>query len=727
MDKKQAQMRIMKLRNEINHHRYLYHVLDKAEISEAVLDSLKDELQKLEEKYPEFITSDSPTQRVAGKPLDKFSKASHSKRMISLFDAFSSEDMKDWEKRNRNYLVKNSNHPYPSAGEPFLKKERKEVSPLQGEYLSEAKGRGFEYYCELKLDGLAVAIRFERSDFDIAITRGDGQTGEVITQNVKTIESIPLKLRYPLSEEFEKAGISNEQCELIYEALNTGTIEVRGEAIMTKKVFEDLNKQYKKQGRAELSNPRNGAAGSLRQLDPKLAAERKLDFYAYDLVGEFGLETQEQKFIVLKMLGLKILSENKYCQNIDEVIDFQKEWIEKREELDFYIDGVVVKVNNLNLWDVLGIVGKGPRYMIAYKFPAEQATTRVLDVVWQVGRTGALTPVAHLKPVNVGGAVISNSSLHNMDEINRLNLRIGDTVIIERAGDVIPKVVKVLENLRTGEEKKIDSPKKCPICSSEVKKQKDQVAYKCTNKDCFATKLRGLIHFASKSALDIEGLGEKIVEQLYKEKLVVDIGDFYNLKKGDLMLLERFAEKSADNLINSIQAKKEISLEKLLYSLGIMHVGEETAIVLANFYFSHEQKTNFNSIIKFFKNIKNSDLEEINDIGPKVSKAIMEWWQNEQNIHILEKLSNNGVKITKKELITNSKLQGKTVVLTGSLTKLTRNEAKDKIRTMGAKASSTVTKNTDLLIVGENPGSKYDKAKELGIEIITEEDFLNSF
>ncbi len=702
MSRQEIKNRIIKLRNEINHHRYIYHVWDKEEISSAALDSLKNELFKLETDNPDFITSDSPTQRIAGKALDKFQKAEHSEKMISLFDAFSIDDMRDWEKRNLNYLTKQK----------------------------EAKV-DFDYYAELKLDGLAVAIRYKQADLDVAITRGDSQVGEVATQNVKTIESLPLKLRYPLSEEFEKAGFNKEQTKKIYEVLNKDVLEIRGEVIMTKSAFSELNKKYKKVGKAELANTRNGAAGSLRQLDSRLAAERKLDFYAYDLLGDFDLKRQEEKFAILKMLGIKTISHNKYCENLQAVEEFQNHWAEAKEELDYDVDGVVVKLNNLDLWDKLGIVGKGPRYMMAYKFPAEQATTKIIGLVWQVGRTGTLTPVAHLEPVSVGGAMISHSTLHNIDEINRLDLQMGDTVIIERSGDVIPKIVKVLKNLRTGSEKKINPPNRCPMCDGDVEKIGVEVALRCTNKECFAVKLRSLGHFASKGALDVLGLGPKVVEQLFKEGLVLDISEFYYLKKGDLLSLERFAEKSADNLIEAIANKKELKLDRLIFSLGILHVGEETANILAKLFFASLKKNKENlvelsEIIKYFQSLSLEDLEEIEDIGPIVAQSIVLWWSDKKNIDILEKMQAVRVRIINPSTKVDSELifAEKIIVLTGSLEKLTRKEAKDTIRALGGKPSSSVSKNTAFVLAGSKPGSKVEKANDLGIKVISEEEFL---
>lgn len=680
MSKKEIKNRIEKLKKEIDHHRYLYHILDKQEISDAALDSLKNELFNLEMENPEFITSDSPTQRVGGKPLDKFKKIKHRVQMISLFDAFSEEDMLAWENR-----------------------------------LKRIKNIPFDYFVELKLDGLAMSLHYDCAVFTFGATRGDGKIGEDVTQNLRTIESIPLNLRLPSEKELEKMELDQKQIKNIKLALENGSIEVRGEVIMTKKVFEELNKKYKKEGKALLANPRNGAAGSIRQLNPKLAAERRLDFYVYEVVTDFGLESHEQKIQLAKLFGFKVLDQVRSCRDLKEVFDFYKKVMNKRDALPFEIDGVVVKINELKLWEVLGYVGKGPRFMMAYKFPAQQVTTIVKDVVWQVGRTGILTPIAVLDPVRVGGVTVSHSTLHNMDEIDRLGLKIGDTVIIERAGDVIPKVVQVLANMRNGNEKKIIIPQKCHICGGEIEKISGEVAYRCVNKDCFAVTLRNLSHWTSKGALDIEGLGPKIVEQLLKEGLVSDIADFYALSEGDLKPLERFAEKSAENLIRAIKNKKEIELSKFLIGLGIRHIGEESAIDLAKYF-------------KSVENIKKAtleDLEDLPDFGAVMAQSVFDWFRNEHNIQILKKLEKNGVVIrSEKNIESKGKLEGKKFVLTGTLESLTRNEAKSKIRELGGDMSGSVSKNTDYVIVGDNPGSKYDKARELGIKILSEEEFL---
>jgi len=697
MRKDEIKKRIDKLKKEIDHHRYLYHVLDKPEISEAALDSLKNELFKLEMENPDLITPDSPTQRIGGEALDKFRKVAHETPMISLFDAFSPEDMADWEKRLRKLTTKK-----------------------------------LDYYAELKLDGLAVSLKYEKALLARGATRGDGRVGEDVTNNLKTIESIPLRLRLPAESEFKKIGLSVEQIKIIRRELESGTIEMRGEAVMTKRVFAELNERYKKEGRPLLANPRNAAAGSIRQLDPALSAERRLSFYAYELSDDLGLDKHEQKGKIAELLGFKVLKENRYCFDLAAVEAFHDQWEKNRAGLPFEVDGVVIKVNDLSLWPVLGTVGKGPRYMMAYKFAAEQATTKVKDVVWQVGRTGTLTPVAALDPVRVGGVTVSHATLHNIDEINRLGLRIGDTVIIERAGDVIPKVAQVLPKLRVGREKNISVPKTCPICRSRVERAVGEVAYRCINPDCYTVNLRRLVHWASKAAFDIDGLGPKIIEQLIKEGLVSDIADFYDLKAGDLKPLERFADKSAENLVKAISDKKEVDLARFLYGLGIRHVGEETALLLAEQITNYElQITNGKililEILKMLQKIKLADLEKIEDVGPIVAKSIYDWFHDQKNIKILEKLEKRGVAIRKPEMKNRkqaTELGGKTFVLTGTLAGLTRDEAKAKIREMGGSVSASVSKNTDFVVAGENPGSKYDKAKKLGVKILDEEEFI---
>ncbi|MDP2709374.1 MAG: NAD-dependent DNA ligase LigA [bacterium] len=690
MDKRQVKKRVEKLRVEIDRHRYLYHVLDKPEISDAASDSLKNELQKLESCYPELITPDSPTQRVGGKPLDKFNKVRHSAPMMSLFDAFSPEDMREWEKRLERILP----------------------------------GQRFGYYAELKMDGLAVALVYENGRFVLGATRGDGETGEDVTQNLKTIEAIPLNLRRPGEAELKEIGLSDESVKSVFKALASGRIEARGEAIMTAKVFNQLNEINKKQGKPPFANPRNAAAGSIRQLNSRLTAERRLDCYVYSLAAGFGLTTHEQEHKLARALGFKVLTENKYCEDLDEVIKFHDFWEARRDNLPFECDGVVAVVNDLPLWPKLGAVGKGPRYMMAYKFAAIQATTKVQDVIWQVGRTGVLTPTAVLTPVPVYGVTVSRATLHNLDEIRRLDLKIGDTVILERAGDVIPKVVKVLSNLRDGSEQEIKPPKQCPMCEGGVRQVTGEVAYRCANKACYAINLRRLSHWVSKGALDIDGLGPKIIEQLYKVGLVRDISDFYELTAGDLLPLERFAAKSADNLVKAIGEKKEIELARFLYGLGILHVGEETALLLAKQFSIFNFQFSIKDLINKFSKLRLEDLEKLPDVGPIVAKSIYDWFHDRHNLELLDKLEKNGVSILPITGRKEQKLAGQTFVLTGGLSQLTRDEAKAKIRELGGDVSSSVSKNTDYVVAGSEAGGKLAKAKKLGVKIIDEEEFM---
>lgn len=692
----EAKKRIEKLRSEINRHNYLYHVLDKPEISDAALDSLKNELVKLERDWPQLITSDSPTQRVGGRALNKFPKVKHASRMISLFDAFSEEDMREWEERAVKILEQN-------------RKNRRDIS----------------YFAELKMDGLAVSLIYKKGVLLRGATRGDGQVGEDVTANLRTINSIPLSLRVPSTAELKKIGLEN-LASVIIERVKNGEIEIRGEAIMTEETLKKLNQSYKKQGKPLLANSRNAAAGSIRQLDPAITAERQLDFYCYDIATELGIIYHDQEHELAKLLGFKSLSANARCSDLDKLLAFHHRLEKNREKFPFECDGVVAVINDTRLWSILGIVGKGPRYMMAYKFAAEQATTKLLDVVWQVGRSGILTPTAKLSPVRVKGVTISNATLHNLDEIHRLKIKIGDTVILERAGDVIPKVIGVLDKLRDGSEKNITVPKNCPICDSKVNKVEGEVAYRCINKNCYAVNLRRLEHWSSKAGLDIEGLGPKIIEQLVKAALVSDAADFYSLSKDDFLSLERFAEISASNTLKAISNSKNPSLEKFLFALGITHVGEETAILLARNIMNWSKKKILlpADLIAVFSSLDISDLEALPDVGEKVARAIKEWFAHAANQKLLHKLSRAGFVL---ELPTSEQagpLQGKTFVLTGSLSGLTRDEAKATIRKRGGEISESVSSKTDYLVAGDKPGSKYDKARRLGVSILSEADFM---
>ncbi|MFA5163049.1 MAG: NAD-dependent DNA ligase LigA [Patescibacteria group bacterium] len=702
MTKNEAKERLKKLRAEIDRHRYNYHVLDKETLSPAALDSLKNELFKLENEWPDLITLDSPTQRVAGKALSKFAKVRHDRPMISLFDAFSETDMSDWEDRNRNYL---KNHP--------------------------AKHRPFVYYCELKLDGLALSLKYDSGVLVSGATRGDGQVGEDVTNNIRTIASIPLRLHLPAIKDLESLGLKAKEASFFLEEIMVSGIEVRGEAIMTKLVFNELNKKYEANGQALLANTRNGVAGSLRQLDPKVTAERKLDFYAYDLIFRSPrldglIKTRAQADALVALLGFKTLKQNRVCHNLSEVFKFQRSIGEKREALPFGIDGVVVKFNELDFWKILGIVGKAPRYMMAYKFSAEQATTVINDVIWQVGRTGVLTPAAILDPVSVGGVTISRATLHNLDEIRRLDLKIKDTVVVERAGDVIPRVVEVLKKLRTGKERTILEPQRCPRCEGQVVKPSGEVAYRCQNKDCYAVNLRKIIHFVSKGALDFVGLGPKIIEQFLSEGLIKDPADLFFLRKEDLSGLPGFAEKKIDNILEIIKNRRLLDLDRFLYALGIRHVGESSAQKLANYLGFSAQTISIKALLARAQKLTISELEELDDVGGIVARSIHDFWRDRHNLEFLAKLDGAGIRLRVQiaEHLADQPLKGKKFVLTGTLPSLTRQEAKDRIKAAGGLNQDNVGQDTDFLILGSDPGAKYEKAKKLGLKILDEAAFL---
>ncbi|GMX58983.1 MAG: NAD-dependent DNA ligase LigA [Candidatus Microsyncoccus archaeolyticus] len=672
MQKQEVKKRIEKLRELIDHYRYSYHVLDKEEISPAALDSLKKELFDLEAEYPEFITSDSPTQRIGGKPLDEFEKYERKKTMMSFDDAFSRQDMENWEKRNCKLLTE---------------KEKELI----------------DYYCEPKLDGLAIELVYINGLLEVGATRGDGRVGENVTQNIKTIESIPLKIKEESFEKLKKQGFNI-----------TKEIIVRGEAVISKKDFEKVNKERKKNNLSLYANPRNLAAGSIRQLDSKITAERHLTGDIYDIISDLGQKTHKQEHEILEILGFKTNNKhNKLCKNLDEVFDFYNAWIKKRESLPYEIDGIVVSINNNQIFDKLGTVGKSPRGAIALKFPLIEAITIVEDIKVQVGRTGAITPVAILKPVEVNGATITRATLHNEKEIQRLGLKIGDTVIVGRAGDVIPEVVRVFPELRTGKERYFEMPKYCPSCDTKLIKPGKDVIWRCPNPKCFARKLKYFNHFVSRSAFNMEGLGPKIIERLLDEGLVSDPADLFDLKKGDLFDLERFGEKSAENIIESIQKRKTITYSRYIYSLGIRNVGIKTANDLSKQFKS----------IKEFQKASIEDLEKILEIGPIVAKSIFEWFKDKDNIEFIEKLESKGV-VYEKTKQAKGKLKGLSFVITGTLNSFSREVAKEKIEELGGEIFGSISKNLDYLIVGENPGLKYDKAKKLGIKIIKEKDFL---
>ncbi|MFH1451250.1 MAG: NAD-dependent DNA ligase LigA [bacterium] len=669
MTKEEAKKRIEKLKETINRYRYLYHVFDRLEISEAALDSLKKELFDLEEQFPEFVTADSPTQRIGGEPLDKFEKIRRQEPMLSLNDAFSRKDVEEW----------------------FLKISRL----LSSEELSR-----IDFFCELKIDGLAIELIYEKGILVIGSTRGDGVVGEKVTQNLKTIEAIPLKLNKEANKDFSLPDFNS-------------SIIVRGEAFIPKTEFMRINKEQAKNNLSLYANPRNVAAGSIRQLDPRVVASRKLDFFGYDLLSDI-FSTHQEKHQALKAMGFKINSYNRHCRNIDEVFAFYEKCQEIREKLPYEIDGIVVVVNDNKIFSKLGVIGKAPRGAIALKFPLKQAVTVVEDIRVQVGRTGAATPVAYLKPVEIGGATISRATLHNQEEIERLGIRIGDTVIVGRAGDVIPDIIRVLPEMRSGKEKKFKMPLYCPACGAELLRPDGEIVWRCLNPQCFARKRKQLYHFVSRDVFDMVGLGPKIINKLIEEDLVSSPADLFVLREEDLRSLPGFADKKTENIIKEIAASKKISFPRFIYSLGIRNVGEETARELAKHF------KNINDL----KDVTQEELEQIEDIGPVVSQSICQWFNDKENRLFLERLQSLGIR-TFLEETPNQSLKDKVFVLTGSLKQMTRSQAKERIRFLGGTVSESVSAKTSYMVVGKAAGAKEQKARALGVRILTEEEFLN--
>ncbi len=678
MNKSETKQRIEKLKKEIDRYRYAYHVENKSLITDEALDSLKKELFDLETRYPDLITPDSPTQRVAGKPLDEFKKMPHTLPMLSLNDAFSEEDMGDWLERLGNYLGRKITH-----GEKT-------------------------FFCELKIDGLAIELEYEDGLFVRGGTRGDGSVGEDVTQNLRTVEAIPLKL---------KSGYPKK-------------LVVRGEVFLTKREFARINKEQEKKGEKIYANPRNVAAGSVRQLDPKIIASRKLDSFQYDIVSSMPasyaekFKTHEEEHEALHSLGFKINSDNRHAKDLKAVFDFHKTIGEYREKLNYEIDGIVVILNENRIYEDAGVIGKAPRAAVAYKFSPREASTIVEDITVGVGRTGVLTPVAVLKAVGVGGVTVTHATLHNMDEIERLGVKIGDTVIVSRAGDVIPQVTKVLEKMRTGKEKKFYMPERCPVDGSKV--VRDGVAYKCSNPRCGAVIRETLYHFVSRGGFDMEGLGPKIIDRFLDEGLITDAADIFTLKKSDIAVLERFGEKSAENIIAEIEVKKKVSLPRFIYSLSILHVGEETALALARQITNHKsQIAQPKDVLRIFREMSLGNLQEIPDIGPKVGQSIYDWFRAPLNNKYLEKLNKVGIKIEEfKTPAKSGKLTSKSFVVTGTLSSMSREQAKEKIREHGGDVNESVSANTSYVVVGAEPGSKFEKAKRLGVRTLSEKEFL---
>lgn len=690
-NKQQAKKRIEKLTKEIDRLRYLYHVKDDPSVDDVVYSSLMDELSNLENKFPELKSKNSPTQRIGGKPLDEFKKVEHKVRQWSFSDVFDLKELQKWEEKIIRMIEK--------------------YSDIVNEKL--------EYCCEIKIDGLKVILTYENGELITAATRGDGFVGEDVTHNVKTIQSVPLQL--------------NKKIDLV----------VVGEVWLPESQLNKINEDRLKRSEVPFANSRNAAAGSIRQLDPKIVANRGLSTFIYDIdylkSEDENIKfpkTQMDELNLLKKLGFKVNSHYKLCKSIQEIEDFYKSWIDQRDKQEYGIDGLVIKINSKKIQDKLGYTGKSPRWGTAYKFPAERTTTVVENILVQVGRTGVLTPVAHLRPVQVAGSTVSRATLHNEDEIKRLGLKIGDTVVIQKAGDIIPEVIEVLINLREGKEKNFDMMKACEeICDGEVIKEKigvkdveESAAYYCKDKNTFAIQKEKIRHFVSKKGMNIDGLGEKIVEQLMNEGLISDVADIFDLTLGDLVPLERFADKSAENLIEAIEKSKKVQFEKFLFALGIRYIGEETTILIKNNLTKifNNKIENLRDVADNFSKSSVEDWVKIDGVGDRAAQSLVDWFSDEHNIHLLEKMIERGLNVQIK--IENNKSEssefaGKSFVLTGALQSITRDEAKEKIRKIGGKISSSVSKNTDFVIIGEKAGSKKEKAEKLGVRILSEEEF----
>lgn len=650
----EAAERIAKLRALIDEYRYAYHVRDESPVSDAVNDSLKHELALLEAQYPELVTPDSPTQRVGGQPLPAFQKITHVNPMLSMEDVFSWEEFQEWEERVRGLL----------------------------------EGRSLDFYAMVKVDGLAVSLRYVDGVFVSAATRGDGKVGEDVTQNVRTIEAVPLRLR----------------------GRAAGEVEVRGEIYVPKGDFARVNAERAAQGLEQFANPRNLAAGSIRQLDPKIAAERPLSFMAWRVERGGDVATQADGMAVLRQLGFRV-PPGATCATVGEVRAFYERLQTERDSLDYWIDGVVVRVNDVRAFYDLGVVGKTPRGLVAWKFPAEEATTVVERVDWYVGRTGALTPVATVAPVFIAGTTVAHATLHNADEIARLDLRVGDSVILTKAGDIIPKIKQVIPQLRTGKEVPVALPTACPVCGAVVERRAGEVALLCANRQCYAMEKERIVHAARAFAID--GLGDKIVERLMEVGLIAQAPDIFALTVGDIALLDGFGDVSAHKLIDEIARRKRVALADFLVALGIRHVGAETAFSLAVTYGS----------LAAFLRATEAELLQVADIGPAVAGEVAAFVASDHGQQTVQQYLAHGVQVEDAPKI-ERKLQGKRFVITGTLAQLGREEAKDRVRLMGGSVADSVSKKTDFVVVGENPGSKAEKAKELGVPVLSEEEFL---
>lgn len=660
---KSIEKRIEELRNQIRHHDWRYYALSQPEVADKEYDNLLNELKDLENKYPDLITVDSPTQRLTNVLQKGFKTVKHAVGMFSLDNTYSYEEIREWDKRVHKGLSRLENP---------------------------------EYVAELKIDGVSIALTYKKGILKLGATRGDGETGEDVTLNIKTISAIPLKL------------LTDNPPEIL---------EVRGEAYMPKFEFERLNKERKKQGEDLFANPRNAASGALKLLDTRLTASRNLScfIHSFGIIEGLAVESQFEFLNLAKRWGLRVNPDFKLCKNLDEVIGFCKSYENKRDKLDYEMDGIVIKVNSFKQQAALGATAKSPRWAIAYKYPATQATTKLLNIIAQVGRTGVITPVAELEPVECAGVVIKHATLHNFDEIERLGVRIGDRVLIERAGEVIPKVVKVIESLRTGKEKKFKIPENCPVCGGKIIKEKEEdVAYRCINIACPAQTEKSLLHFSSRGAMDIEGMGEAVIEQLVRGKIVRDFADIYFLKRDDFLSLELFKDKKADNLVAAIEKSRHQPLHRLIYGLGIRHVGEKAAYVLAQRFGRMEK----------LASAKKEDIDAIYEFGAKIADSLIDFFAQAENKKLISRLKQAGLNMVEPQAKLGGILNAKTLCFTGELANFSRAQAEKIARDLGASVVSSVSKNTDFVVAGVNPGSKLNKAEKLGVKVINEIKFM---
>jgi len=662
---KDVEKKLEALREKIRHHEYLYYVLDAPEVSDFDFDKLMEQLKELEKEHPSLITPDSPTQRVGGKPREGVVKVAHSSPMLSLDNTYSEEELRDWERR---------------------------VHELSGR-------KDVEYVCELKLDGMSLALVYEGGRLVRGVTRGDGTIGEDVTLNVRTVRSVPLFIP---KEKLHKAGIPPD-------------FEVRGELLMPLAAFKRMNEEREKNGLSLFANPRNATAGTVRQLDASITAQRRLDFFVYMLLvnGRTLMDRHWKTLEALDAAGFKVNPSRSLAKNMEEVWSFITEWEGKREKLPYEIDGIVVKVDRIGVQNELGFTGKAPRWAIAYKYAARGGITQMVGVRWQVGRTGKLTPVAELAPVPIGGTTVRNATLHNVDEIERLGVKIGDWVQVERGGDVIPKVSKVVEDAEHPRgHQQIEVPEKCPVCGGHVVKTEGEVDYRCVNANCPAKLRETILHFASRHVMNIEGIGDALVTQLTERGLVKNVGDIYKLTKADLLSLERMGDKSAQNILDEIEASKKLPLERVIFGLGMRFVGERTAQFLAEHFGSME------ALMK----ASVEELQEVNEVGPRIAESIAEFFAEPKNRELVRRLEEGGLTFKGAKKERGTKLAGKTFVLTGTLANYSRDEAKKMIEDAGGRVSGSVSKKTDYVVAGEDAGSKLDKARELKVAVIDEKE-----